>query len=199
VVYTPDTKPYYCVEPVSHVPNAIHMSDPAAHGLRALAPQATMDAWMKIEVSRGMTPAWAALPVAPSLLGESPFWHPDEAALYWCDIPGKALHRWHAGQRPPPKQWAFDTEPAAARRCPVACLLLAMRDGLFRFDPASGQRQAPGRTALRPGHRTLQRRQGRRAGPLWVGTIYEPRTPPKAALYRWAARPSSTAWPATSP
>jgi aldose 1-epimerase len=51
VVYTPDTKPYYCVEPVSHVPNAIHMSDPAAHGLRALAPQATQDAWMKIEVS----------------------------------------------------------------------------------------------------------------------------------------------------
>ena len=51
VVYTPDTRPYYCVEPVSHVSNAIHMSDPAAHGLRALAPQATMDAWMKIEVN----------------------------------------------------------------------------------------------------------------------------------------------------
>ena len=51
VVYTPETKPYYCVEPVSHVPNAIHMSDPTAHGLRALAPQTTMDAWMKIEVS----------------------------------------------------------------------------------------------------------------------------------------------------
>jgi aldose 1-epimerase len=51
VVFTPDTKPYYCVEPVSHVSNAIHMSEPAAHGLRALAPQATFDAWMKIEVA----------------------------------------------------------------------------------------------------------------------------------------------------
>jgi aldose 1-epimerase len=50
VVYTPETKPYYCVEPVSHVANAIHMSEPAAHGLRSLAPQATFDAWMKIEV-----------------------------------------------------------------------------------------------------------------------------------------------------
>jgi aldose 1-epimerase len=50
VVFTPGTKPYYCVEPVSHVSNAIHMSDPAAHGLRALAPQATFDAWMKLEV-----------------------------------------------------------------------------------------------------------------------------------------------------
>ena len=52
VVFTPDTKPYYCVEPVSHVSNAIHMSDPVAHGLRALAPQASFDAWMKLEIAR---------------------------------------------------------------------------------------------------------------------------------------------------
>ncbi len=51
VVFTPDTKPYYCVEPVSHVSNAIHMSDPAAHGLRAVAPQASFDAWMKLEIA----------------------------------------------------------------------------------------------------------------------------------------------------
>ncbi len=50
VVFTPGDKPYYCVEPVSHVSNAIHMSDPAAHGLRSLEPGATLDAWMKIEV-----------------------------------------------------------------------------------------------------------------------------------------------------
>ena len=51
VVYTPATKPYYCVEPVSHVSNAIHMADPADCGLRTLEPQATFDAWMKLEVS----------------------------------------------------------------------------------------------------------------------------------------------------
>ncbi len=50
VVYTPDAKPYYCVEPVSHVSNAIHMADPTAHGLRTLQPGATFDAWMKLEV-----------------------------------------------------------------------------------------------------------------------------------------------------
>jgi aldose 1-epimerase len=52
VVYTPPTKAYYCVEPVGHVSNAIHMSEPASHGLCALAPQATLEAWMKIEISR---------------------------------------------------------------------------------------------------------------------------------------------------
>lgn len=52
VVFTPENKPYFCVEPVSHVSNALHMSDPASHGLRALAPQARFDAWMKLEVAR---------------------------------------------------------------------------------------------------------------------------------------------------
>ena len=51
VVYTPATSPYYCVEPVSHVSNAIQMADPGAHGLRALDPGARFDAWMKIEVA----------------------------------------------------------------------------------------------------------------------------------------------------
>ena len=38
-------------ETVSHVSNAIHMSDPLAHGLRKLAPGATFDAWMKLDVA----------------------------------------------------------------------------------------------------------------------------------------------------
>ena len=50
VVFTPADKPYYCIEPVSHVSNAIHMADPAAHGLRAVAAGATFDAWMKLEI-----------------------------------------------------------------------------------------------------------------------------------------------------
>jgi aldose 1-epimerase len=51
VVYTPAEKNYFCVEPVSHVNNAIHMTDPAAHGLVALAPGDVLKAWMKLEIS----------------------------------------------------------------------------------------------------------------------------------------------------
>ncbi len=51
VVYTPQDKDYFCVEPVSHVSNAIHMADPAAHGLRTLRPGERMDGWMKIDVT----------------------------------------------------------------------------------------------------------------------------------------------------
>lgn len=52
VVFTPQTKPYFCVEPVSHVSNAIHMADPLAHGLRAVAPGASTSVTMKLAVDR---------------------------------------------------------------------------------------------------------------------------------------------------
>jgi aldose 1-epimerase len=51
VVYTPPTRDYFCVEPVSHVNNAIHMADPLAHGLVAVPAGGTLQAWMKIDVS----------------------------------------------------------------------------------------------------------------------------------------------------
>jgi aldose 1-epimerase len=51
VVYTPAQKDYFCVEPVSHVSNAIHMAEPASHGLRSLKPGEHFEAWMKLEIA----------------------------------------------------------------------------------------------------------------------------------------------------
>jgi aldose 1-epimerase len=51
VVFTPQDRDYFCVEPVSHVSNAIHMADPAAYGLKTLLPGASIDAAMKLEVA----------------------------------------------------------------------------------------------------------------------------------------------------
>jgi aldose 1-epimerase len=50
VVFTPPTKDYFCVEPVSHVSNAIHMSDPTAHGLHSVEPGQAFEAWMQLDV-----------------------------------------------------------------------------------------------------------------------------------------------------
>ena len=51
VVYTPPAKDYFCVEPVSHVSNAIHMADPLAHGLRSPAPGESARAWMQLDIA----------------------------------------------------------------------------------------------------------------------------------------------------
>ena len=50
VVFTPQDRDYFCVEPVSHVSNAIHMADPAAHGMKTVAPGESIDAAMKLEI-----------------------------------------------------------------------------------------------------------------------------------------------------
>ena len=51
VVYTPPGRDYFCVEPVTHLSNAIHMAAPAAHGLVALAPGETLEAAMRLDIA----------------------------------------------------------------------------------------------------------------------------------------------------
>ncbi|MCP5286607.1 MAG: SMP-30/gluconolactonase/LRE family protein [Burkholderiaceae bacterium] len=130
-------------------------------------------------------PLFEPLPVPPSQLGESPFWHPDEAALYWCDIPGCKLNRWHPG-RAEHRQWAFDVEPACAAPLPGGAVLLGMRDGLFRFDPLSGERKRLASPPYDPAEERFNDGKADPQGRFWAGTIYEPRTAPNAALYRWS-------------
>ena len=128
---------------------------------------------------------WVALPVPPSLLGESPFWHPDEAALYWCDIPGRKLNRFEPA-RAAHRQWSFECEPACCAPLPGGALLLAMRDGIFRFDPESGERSRLAKPPYDPAQMRFNDGKADPLGRLWVSTVFEPRTAPRAALYRFA-------------
>jgi len=130
--------------------------------------------------------AITALPTPACGLGESPFWHPDEAALYWVDIPGRAVHRWVPATATH-TAWPLPTEPGCIAPLPGGTLLLAARDGLWRFDPANGRRRAIDLTL--PYDPATERYNDGKADPqgrLWVGTIFEPRTSAAAALYRIA-------------
>lgn len=135
-----------------------------------------------------MPAAFDVRPVSdPCLLGESPMWHPAEQALYWCDISGRALHRLepHSGAC---RRWDLPCEPSACAPAMDGRLLLAMRDGLWRFDPHTGRRA---RLVAPPYDPACERFNDGKCDPqgrYWVGTIYEPRDPPRAALYCWDGR-----------
>ena len=129
-----------------------------------------------------VVPVIQPLPVEASLLGESPFWHPDERALWWCDIPGRGLHRYHPATGAH-RAWHFDTDVACAAPLAGGDLLLGMRDGLWRFNPASGQRTALASPPYNPAQERFNDGKADPQGRFWVGTIYEPRTPAQAALY----------------
>lgn len=127
------------------------------------------------------------LPGSASQLGESPFWHPDEAALWWCDIPGRRLSRAAPGLGTV-QHWELPADPGCIAPLPGGELLLALRDGLWRYRPGSGLQA---RLAPAPYDAASERFNDGRAdahGRLWVGTIYEPRSPARAALYRFDAR-----------
>ncbi len=131
---------------------------------------------MKIEAVPG---------VPPSLLGESPLWHPIEQVLYWCDIPGHALNRFdpRSGAH---QRWPFDTDVACCAPVQGAGLLLALRSGLVFFDPSSGQTTPLCKAPYDAAHERFNDGKADPQGRLWVGTIYEPRDPALAALYCWA-------------
>jgi aldose 1-epimerase len=48
-VYAPPDQDIFCVEPVSHAPNALNMTDPMANGIQVLAPGETLEVWMRLD------------------------------------------------------------------------------------------------------------------------------------------------------
>ncbi|HET7525862.1 MAG TPA: SMP-30/gluconolactonase/LRE family protein [Burkholderiaceae bacterium] len=130
------------------------------------------------------TAPFDALPVEPSLLGESPFWHPDESALYWCDITGRRIHRWRADAAVHDR-WQYPCEPGCIAPLVGGGLLAAMRDGLWRVDTTTGARALVCAPPYDPACERFNDGKADPTGRFWVGTMFEPRTP-HAALYRFA-------------
>jgi sugar lactone lactonase YvrE len=116
-----------------------------------------------------------------SLGGESPVWHPREQVLYYCDIPGHKLQRFDpsTGEL---QHWDFDTDVACLAPKLDGSLLVAMRDGLWHFDPSSGQRELVAQAPYDPKIERFNDGKCDPQGRFWVGTIYEPRDHPNATL-----------------
>ncbi|CDG81940.1 SMP-30/gluconolactonase/LRE family protein [Janthinobacterium agaricidamnosum] len=115
-------------------------------------------------------------------VGESPLWLAKEAALYWVDIDGKAVHRLDT-KNGKHQQWTMPSEPSALARHSGGGLVVALRSGFARLDTATGNltplTDAPYDTA------TTRFNDGKvdPAGRFWVGTIYEPRSQPAAEMF----------------
>ena len=53
MVYTPPGRGYFCVEPVTHMTDAINRMDVAGHGLRVLAPGETLQVLVIFRIETG--------------------------------------------------------------------------------------------------------------------------------------------------
>ena len=129
---------------------------------------------------------WQIAVAQPSELGESPFWHADEARLYWVDIAARQICRTGLPASTV-ERWTMPSEPgciAPARSSgQSAGLVIALRDGIYRARRWCGELEllAP---ALHDAATT--RFNDGKADPLgrfWAGTIYEPRNAARAQLF----------------
>ena len=117
----------------------------------------------------------------PALLGESPFWHPHEQRLYYCDIAGHELCVFDpaSGRL---EHHAFATDVASAAPVAGGGVLLARRDGLWFFDPSTRAERRLAAPPYDPGEERFNDGKCDPAGRFWCGTLREPRVP-LAALY----------------
>lgn len=116
------------------------------------------------------------------LLGECPLWHPGEAALYWIDIAGKAVHRLHPESNFH-STWTVPSEPGCIALRTGGGLIVAMRSGIATLSTTDGTLtpliDAPYDVTQ------LRFNDGRcdAKGRLWLGTLYDPRDKPAGSLF----------------
>jgi sugar lactone lactonase YvrE len=70
---------------------------------------------------------------AKNAVGESPLWHTSEQALYWVDIPNKALHRWKEGAGL--QTWAASEMIGCIAMHSAGGFIAGMETGLFHLLP----------------------------------------------------------------
>ncbi|MEJ8812524.1 SMP-30/gluconolactonase/LRE family protein [Variovorax ureilyticus] len=105
--------------------------------------------------------------------GESPVWSIAEEALYWVDIPGRALHRWSAAGH---VLWVTDEMPAciAPRADAPGSWLAGMESGLFTITPqGDGLVESKRLAEVNHAMPAMRFNDGRcdRQGRFWAGTM----------------------------
>ena len=122
---------------------------------------------------------------AAAALGEGPLWSPRRQALYWVDILGRQLHRYHPVDDTR-QSWTFDEEiSAVAERANAPGLLITLRRGFAFFDPESGQIQRLHNPEPERANNRFNDGKCDAHGRFWAGTMDFACVAPTGALYRY--------------
>jgi sugar lactone lactonase YvrE len=132
-------------------------------------------------------PTWTTAVTTPSMVGESPFWHPQEQALYWVDIPGFSIQRMNAFTGHV-ERWAMPSEACCMAPAQQGGLVIALRDRVVRARTWGGELHTIASFGFDAS--TMRFNDGKcdALGRFWAGTMYEPRTQRLAELFSVDAR-----------
>ena len=129
---------------------------------------------------------WQIAVAQPSQLGESPFWHPDDAQLYWVDIAARQICR-TGSPAATAERWTMPSEPgciAPARTKGLnAGLVIALRSGIYRARQWGGELELLAPALHDPATTRFNDGKADPLGRFWAGTLYEPRDAARAQLF----------------
>jgi sugar lactone lactonase YvrE len=111
---------------------------------------------------------------AGATIGESPTWAAAEGALYWIDVKAPALHRFDpvTGGR---RSWPMSSDIGAfGLVCDPPGAVVALRQGIFRLDFASGALTWLTPPPFDPALFRFNEGACDTAGRFWVGVMFDP-------------------------
>lgn len=127
-------------------------------------------------------------------LGEGPVWHADEAALYWVDIIGPALHRLDPASGAHDR-FDFDEAITCVAPCLDGRLLAACRSGLWQLDRGHQKHEHLVAAPYETGHHRFNDGGCDPGGRLWIGAMNERVDHADAGLYRYDGQRLTLAHP----
>lgn len=123
---------------------------------------------------------------ADIVCGECPVWVPEEAALYFTDIPAKTINRFHPDSGAL-KSWPMPEEVGCFALRESGGIVAGLRSGFAFIDIDDGRVEyIADPEADKPENRFNDGRCDRQ-GRFWAGTMHEPRTRREGTLYRFDA------------
>lgn len=123
-----------------------------------------------------------------NLTGEMPTWCPRTNLLWWIDVRKPAIYSWDPVTKAKMTYALPETQVLGSFAFrEKGGLLLALRDGFYGFEPATGKLEFIYHPETdQPGNRLNDGKCDRR-GRYWVGTMYDPAREPKGSFYRFDA------------
>jgi len=116
-------------------------------------------------------------------LGEGPVWSAAEEAVWFVDIKGRAIHRYHEPSGAT-RSWPAPTEPGFLLPTKDGRFIAGLQTGLHWFDPGSGTFELLERIEAELPHNRLNDGFVSAAGHLWFGSMDNEEKEPTGALYQ---------------
>jgi sugar lactone lactonase YvrE len=125
---------------------------------------------------------FSVLPVPRNQLAESPFWHPKQQCLYWCDIKAKQVHSYREESQQQ-RSWSMSSEPGCIAPTTDGRLVVALRDKVILLNTETGVQEEIAQFTYDTSRFRSNDGKCDSQGRFWIGSVNELKDAETAGLW----------------